>query len=193
MSHPADDHIGARIADYRKLRHLTQQALAQQAHLSRAYLARVEAGISPATPAVVAAVARPLQVDIAVLNGQPYVSQLQQDHLDQLIAPLAEALDVYDLGPDPEVTPRPLPRIAADVERLCGSTYATEYKGVGTQLPGLLAELTTALASVPDRSDDERRTAALLSWCYWVSYESAGTGRAAPSCAWRSTSPAATA
>jgi transcriptional regulator with XRE-family HTH domain len=171
MSHPADDHIGARIADYRKLRHMTQQALAQQAHISRAYLARVEAGLQPATPAVVAAVARPLQVDIAVLNGQPYVSQLRQDHLDQLVAPLADALDMYDLGPDPEVTPRPLAQIAEDVDTLCARTYATEYKGVGAKLPGLLSELTTAMASVPERSDEERRVAALLSWSYWVSYE----------------------
>ncbi|MFW6695398.1 helix-turn-helix domain-containing protein [Streptomyces sp. MAR4 CNX-425] len=171
MRHPADDHIGARIADYRKIRHLTQQALAQQAHLSRGYLARVESGLQPATPAVVAAVARPLQVDIAVLNGQPYLSQLQQDHLEQLIAPLSDALDMYDLGPDPEIAPRSLAQIAADVDSLCARTYATEYKGVGTELPGLLSELTTAMASVPDAGAEERRAATLLSWCYWVSYE----------------------
>src|SRR4051794_2322765 len=108
MPHPADEHTGARIADYRKLRQLTQTALAERAFLSRSCIAKVERGLAPASPAVVAAVARVLQVDIAVLNGQPYVSELRQDHMDRLIAPLSEALDMYDLGPDPDITPRPV-------------------------------------------------------------------------------------
>ncbi|GAA1897164.1 helix-turn-helix domain-containing protein [Streptantibioticus ferralitis] len=170
MPHPADEHIGTRIADYRKLRQLTQTALAQRAYLSRSCIAKVEAGLVPASPAVVAAVARVLQVDVSVLNGQPYVTELQQDRLDQLIAPLAEALDVYDLGPDPDITPRPVDQITADVKQLCVGACATEYKGIGTKLPGLLAELTTAMAIFPP-GQEQQRAAMALSWCYWVAYE----------------------
>lgn len=170
MPHPADDHTGARIADYRKLRQMTQTTLAERAFLSRSCIAKVERGLAPASPAVVAAVARVLQVDIAVLNGQPYVSELKQDHLDRLIAPLSEALDMYDLGPDPDITPRPINEISADVDDLCTRTCATQYKDVGTELPAILAELTTALSMLPP-GRNRQQAATCLSWCYWVAYE----------------------
>ncbi|ANW21301.1 helix-turn-helix domain-containing protein [Streptomyces clavuligerus] len=169
MPHSQDDHIGARIADYRKLRHLTQAGLAQRAGVSRTTVAKIEAGLSPATPPIVAAVARVLEVDVAVLNGQPYLSELQADHLDRMIAPLSDALDLYDLGPDPDITPRPMHRIAADVDRLCAQACATEYRYIGTRLPALLGELTTAFAVLP--AADRQRTAATLGWAYWTAYE----------------------
>lgn len=170
MPHPADEHTGARIAFYRKLRHLTQAGLAQRAFVSRGTIAKVEAGLSPATPAVVAAVARALELDVEVLNGQPYLEEMRQDRLDRMITPLSVALDMYDLGPDPSVVPRSLAEIEADVHALCAATCATEYKGTGSRLPGLLAELTTALSLVPEGAE-RRRAAAALSWCYWVAYE----------------------
>jgi XRE family transcriptional regulator, fatty acid utilization regulator len=170
MPEGIEEHTGARIADYRKLRQLTQTALAQRAFLSRSCIAKVENGLSPATPTVVAAVARVLQVDVAVLNGQPYLSEMRQDHLDRLIAPLSEALDLYDLGPDPEITPRSVDRIARDVHVLCAGAFATEYQDIGSRLPGLLGELTTAVSLLPAGAE-LRRAAAALSWCYWVVFE----------------------
>ncbi|MBH5338417.1 helix-turn-helix transcriptional regulator [Streptomyces pactum] len=113
-----EEHIGARITDYRKLRQMTQTALAQRAFLSRGCIAKVERGLAPATPSVVAAVARVLQVDVAALTGQPYTPELEQDRLDRLIRPLSDALDMYDLGPDPEVVPRPLEQMEQDVRSL---------------------------------------------------------------------------
>ncbi|MCC3769247.1 helix-turn-helix domain-containing protein [Streptomyces sp. UNOC14_S4] len=171
MAHIADDHIGARIADYRKLRQLTQTGLAQRAYVSRGTIAKVEAGLTPATPAIVAAVARVLEVDVAVLNGQPYASEMQQDKLDRMIAPLTEALDMYDLGPDLDIMPRPVNEIAHEVNGICLSACATEYKGVGERLPGLLSELTTAVSLLPRSSPDRRQATVSLSWCYWVAYE----------------------
>lgn len=170
MPHHSDDHIGARIADYRKLRQLTQTGLAQRAFVSRGTVAKIEAGLTPASPAIVAAVARVLEVDVAVLNGQPYMSEMRQDKLDRMIAPLSDALDLYDLGPDLDITPRPLDAISTDVKRLCINACATEYKGVGSRLPGLLGELTTAFSLLPN--DREKQQAAVaLSWAYWVTYE----------------------
>jgi transcriptional regulator with XRE-family HTH domain len=169
VPHPADEHTGARIADYRKLRQLTQAGLAQRAFLSRGTIAKVEAGLTPATPAIVAAVARALEVEIAVLNGQPYMEELRQDRLDRMVAPLSNALDLYDLGPDPHITPRPLRVITAEVEALCKQTCATEYKGVGERLPGLLGEFTTALSLL--NGAERQQAAAALSWLYWVAYE----------------------
>ncbi|MFF5569034.1 helix-turn-helix domain-containing protein [Streptomyces sp. NPDC012623] len=171
MAHSSQEHTGARIADYRKLRQMSQTALARDAFLSRSTIAKVEAGLSPASTAVVAACARALQVDVAVLYGQPYISELRQDHLDRLISPLSNALDMYDLGPDPDITPRPISRIADDVAVLCSGACATEYKNVGARLPGLLGELITAVNVLPLGSAEYRSASATLSWCYWVSYE----------------------
>ncbi|MFE7132278.1 helix-turn-helix domain-containing protein [Streptomyces sp. NPDC057638] len=170
MPHSSDDHIGARIADFRKLRQLTQSGLAQRAFLSRGTIAKVEAGLSPATPTIVAAVARVLEVDIAALNGQPYVSEMRQDHLDRLISPLSDALDLYDMGPEPAIRPREIGLIAAEVSTLCARTCATEYRGVGERLPALLGELTTAISTLPP-GPVRIRAAECLSWCYWVAYE----------------------
>ncbi|MFC0602020.1 helix-turn-helix domain-containing protein [Streptomyces palmae] len=170
MPQGTEEHIGARIADYRKLRQLTQTALAQRAFLSRGCIAKVERGLAPATPSVVAAVARVLQVDVAVLTGQPYISELQQDRLDRLIAPLSDALDMYDLGPDSHVTPRPLAQLEQDVRELCAGACATQYRDIGSKLPGLLGELTTAISELP-QGRDYQRAAASLSWCYWTAYE----------------------
>ncbi|MFF4478827.1 helix-turn-helix domain-containing protein [Streptomyces sp. NPDC001520] len=170
MPQSIEEHTGARIADYRKLRQLTQTALAQRSFLSRGTIAKVERGLAPATPSVVAAVARVLQVDVAVLNGQPYTSELRQDHLDRLISPLSEALDMYDLGPDPHITPRPIDQVESDVRALCAGASATEYKDIGSKLPGLLGELTT-MVSLLSPGENYRRAASSLSWCYWVAYE----------------------
>ncbi|WP_052852386.1 helix-turn-helix domain-containing protein [Streptomyces avicenniae] len=170
MPLPADDHTGARIADYRKLRQLTQAGLAQRAFVSRGTIAKIEAGLSPATPAVVAAVARALEVEVAVLNGQPFLEEMRQDQLDRMIAPLAIALDMYDLGPDLSIRPRPLSEVSAEVGELCKAACATEYNRTGDRLPGLLAELTTIISGLPEGAE-RRRTAAQLAWCYWVAYE----------------------
>ncbi|MFJ1746625.1 helix-turn-helix domain-containing protein [Streptomyces sp. NPDC088116] len=169
MPQSPQEHTGVRIADYRKIRQMTQTALAQRAFLARSTVAKVEAGLSPATPTVVAALARALQVDTAVLYGQPYISEMRQDHLDRLISPLSEALDLHDLGPDPDVRPRATEQIAADVKALCARSCATEYKGVGTELPGLVGELTTAVALLS--GEERRRASESLAWAYWVSYE----------------------
>jgi hypothetical protein len=40
------------------------------------------------------------------VTGQPYAAELRADELDVLIRPIREALDVYDLGADPDITPR---------------------------------------------------------------------------------------
>ncbi|WP_326598803.1 helix-turn-helix domain-containing protein [Streptomyces sp. NBC_01803] len=47
MPRPADDYSGARIADFRKPRQLTQAGLAQRAFPSPGTIAKVEAGLTP--------------------------------------------------------------------------------------------------------------------------------------------------
>ncbi|RKN46843.1 helix-turn-helix domain-containing protein [Streptomyces hoynatensis] len=173
MSYPANEHTGVRIADYRKLRRWTQEGLAQRAAVSLGMIKKVEAGLVPASPALVAATARALHVDVSVLYGQPYVSQLRQDEIDSLITPLTEALDLYDVDPDPDIRPRPVHELHIASGELVRLFRATDYRRVGERLPGLLGELTTVL-SEQQPADDRRRAAAALATTYWIAHQFAG-------------------
>ncbi|WP_052847367.1 helix-turn-helix transcriptional regulator [Streptomyces avicenniae] len=170
MPHSADEHTGARIADYRKLRGLTQQALAARAFANRGTIAKVEAGLAAASPALVAAVARALSVDPGALHGQPYLPELQQDRLDRIIAPLSEALDLYDLGPDPAITPRSPRVLLGQVDHLMRLTRQAEYVRIGALLPGLLGELTTAQV-LASGAEERRLLAGALASTYRTAHE----------------------
>ncbi|MFG2844683.1 helix-turn-helix domain-containing protein [Kitasatospora sp. NPDC048296] len=149
MPRHVSEHTGERIAQYRKLRHLTQRELAARAHISYSMLTKVEQGAKPATPAVIAAVARVLSVQTVDLTGQPYLTELRQDELDVLIQPIREALDLYDLGADPDVTARPIDELHVDAEQLCALVRETHIKDAARALPALIAEATTAAHTAP--------------------------------------------
>ncbi|ARF75669.1 transcriptional regulator [Kitasatospora albolonga] len=137
-------HTGARIKRLRLERHLTQRALSDLSQVPYSTLTKTEQGVLPASPHLIASVARALRVDVATVTGQPYVTELRADELDILIQPIREALDVYDLGADPDVAPRPLRLLQDDAEQLLGAVRAGEIKQVASQLPGLIIEATTA-------------------------------------------------
>jgi transcriptional regulator with XRE-family HTH domain len=143
------EHTGTRIARIRKLRHLTQTGLAQQANISYSLLMKIEKGHRQATPAAIASIARALSVPVTDLTGQPYLVELQADQLDQLIQPIRESLDVYDLGADPDIQPRSAAEIAEDADRLCALVRATDLRTAAAELPALIAEATTAAALRP--------------------------------------------
>ncbi|MFE9250560.1 helix-turn-helix domain-containing protein [Streptomyces sp. NPDC007088] len=138
------DHTGARIKRLRLERHLTQRALADLSTVPYSTLAKVEQGVTAASPHVIASVARALRVEVATVTGQPYAAELRQDELDVLIRPIREALDVYDLGADPDITPRPHRLLADDAEGLLAIVRAGEIKKAAGQVAGLIQEATTA-------------------------------------------------
>ncbi|MFC8015793.1 helix-turn-helix domain-containing protein [Streptomyces cinereoruber] len=146
------DHTGARIARLRLERHLTQKALAELAGISYSALTKVEQGRLEASPFVVAACARAMRVEVATIQGQPYQDALRADQLDVLITPIRAALDVYDLGADPEISPRPLHELREASERLCAAVRAGEIKRVAGEVAALIEETTTA-AHTHDSSD----------------------------------------
>lgn len=148
-----DESTGARIAHTRKVRQLTQRELADLSHVSYSTLTKVEQGVLPASPSVTGALARALSVPVTELTGQPYLEELRQDQLDGLINPIREALNIYDLGPEPDVTPRPVEELEAHAEKLCAMVRATNIKQVAAGLPALMHEATTtAHASPTDRN-----------------------------------------
>ncbi|MGW3166993.1 helix-turn-helix domain-containing protein [Streptomyces sp. NPDC001142] len=138
------DHTGARIKRLRLERHLTQKALADLSGVSYSALTKTEQGVLPASPHLIASVARAMRVEVATVTGQPYVAELRADELDVLIQPIREALDVYDLGADPEIAPRPHQLLHDDSEQLLAAVRRAEIKRVAGQLPGLILEATTA-------------------------------------------------
>ncbi|MFE1560880.1 helix-turn-helix domain-containing protein [Streptomyces sp. NPDC058734] len=143
------DHTGARIKRLRLERGLTQTALSDLSQVPYSTLTKAEQGVKPASPYVIAQVARALRVDVATVIGQPYVSELREDQLDVLVQPIREALDVYDLGVDPEIAPRPHQLLADDAEALLIAVRAGEIKQAAATVPGLILEATTAAHAAP--------------------------------------------
>ncbi|MFE3205640.1 helix-turn-helix domain-containing protein [Embleya sp. NPDC059237] len=160
---------GTRIAAYRQVRHLSQKGLAAKANISYSLLTKVETGALPASPSMIAACARALSVDVATLTAQPYMHELRQDRLDALINPIREALDLYDIGADEDTTPRDLAELEADAEELCRLVRAGDLRTVGTELPGLIAELTATVHAAPTAVRE--RSYAVLASAYRTAYD----------------------
>lgn len=150
MPRSDDDHTGTRIREQRKLARLTLKQLADRIPFSYSLLTQVECGARPASVDFIAAVARALRIDVTTLTGQPYVTELQQDRLAALVRPIREALDLYDLGPDPDLVVRPADQLIAAADGLCRTVRATRLRNAAVDLPGVIAELTTAAWQTPN-------------------------------------------
>ncbi|MER7851433.1 helix-turn-helix transcriptional regulator [Streptomyces bacillaris] len=142
MPKRSGDHTGTRIKEQRRLAGLTQRGLADRIPYSYSWLTQVECGARPASVDFVAAVARALRVDITVLTGQPYVTQMQEDRLAELIRPIREVLDLYDLGDDPQVTTRAVAELVSATAELCAQVRAAHLRAAATALPDIITELT---------------------------------------------------
>ncbi|MEU4038681.1 helix-turn-helix domain-containing protein [Streptomyces collinus] len=138
------DHTGVRIARLRRERHLTQQSLSELSGVPYSTLTKTEQGALPATPHVIAACARAMRVEVSTIVGQPFADELRADELDVLIRPIREALDVYDLGADPDIRPRRLGELRNEAEGLCAAVRAGEIKKAASNVAGLIEEATTA-------------------------------------------------
>src|SRR6266542_669851 len=138
--------IGANIAEARKLRGVTQHELAREAFVSFSLLSKVEAGHKPASPSLIAAVARALRVHVTQLTGQPYRGETADtDAIHAPIAELRREVTVYDLPPDEY--DRPVPALAELEQRVTAATQlrqAASYVKLGAALPALLCDLRAA-------------------------------------------------
>ncbi|HEY0692858.1 MAG TPA: helix-turn-helix transcriptional regulator [Kribbella sp.] len=135
---------GARIADLRKRRQLTQHGLAARANVSYSLLTKVESGSRPASEAFVAACARALGVDVAALTDQTPADGSADGHLGELLVRVETQLDLYDLDPDDSARPRPLDQLRAAVRQVNQVAQAAKYEQMAGLLPSLYAELHAA-------------------------------------------------
>ncbi|MDX3311607.1 helix-turn-helix transcriptional regulator [Streptomyces sp. ME08-AFT2] len=147
MPSPDEDHTGTRIREQRKLARLTQKELSQRIPYSQSLINAVERGARAASIDFTASVAHALRIDVTALTGQPYVTELQQDRLAALVRPIREALDLYDLDPDP--TTRPTPVLVAAANDLCQQVRATRLRNAAIALPDTITELTAAAGQTP--------------------------------------------
>jgi transcriptional regulator with XRE-family HTH domain len=140
-----DEHIGARIAVKRKLHGLTQWHLADRAGVSVSLLRKVEQGNKPASPALVACVAKALHVDRTDLTGQPYRTGVRkEDAVHELVPDIRRELVAYRLPPDDDL-PRPkLRQLRADVAEASQHRHRVDLFGLGARLPGVLRDLRAA-------------------------------------------------
>lgn len=125
--------------------------------MSASYLSMIERGQRAVTrQAILENLAHALRVSPGELTGQPFmpVDPLSAEaHMG--IAAVEAALDAYDLGTDPDVTPRPWPELSEAVERLNDVLRAdADYASLGGVIPGLLAELHATYVHDPGHRRD---------------------------------------
>lgn len=133
---------GENIAVLRKARGLGQAQLARTSGVSLSYLSKIEVGTRPATPPVVAAIAKALRVPTQRIYGQPFLGVTEQA---DLLNDLRGAVRRYTLPKEdvPEAA-----QLAADVTRAMELRAETNYLELLGMLPKLLGQVTaTALTA----------------------------------------------
>jgi transcriptional regulator with XRE-family HTH domain len=145
MAEGSEEYVGARIAELRNQRGLTQNGLAMRAHVSKSLLSKVECGQRPASAAFIAACARGLNVAASELLGQPYSDELRRDRLDALIQPIRVGMENWDVPLDWETPPRPASAIRSDTQRLLTQRRHGDYAPMLRGLPGVIDECVHAV------------------------------------------------
>lgn len=157
--------IGRRVAEERKLAGWTQAKLAREASVSLSLVRAVEQGRSPASPAFVSACSRALRVGVADLLEQPYQRTTRSEHeVHAAIPAIRRELAAYRIEPPDDVPARSLDDIARDVARASSMRHAVNLVDLGSEIPGLLAELRTAVHTLT--GTQRERAFGLLAECY---------------------------
>jgi transcriptional regulator with XRE-family HTH domain len=133
------DHIGARVAYWRRRRGLTQAVLAGLAGVSQSFISHVESGRKSIERRVtLVAIARALQVTVADLLGQP------GDPTDPLKGDVAVAAPairaaLIEIEEGERRTPRQEPgELAAAIAHMAELRIRSEYAAIAPLLPPLL-------------------------------------------------------
>jgi transcriptional regulator with XRE-family HTH domain len=128
---------GARVAELRKARGVTQAALARRAGISASLLSKIEVGDRTLTPGIAAAIARGLQISLGALYGEAEVSF----DLGMLLENLRTAVRRYDI-PDQAPVPDPA-QLRADLDQAITFREQADLVALLRVLPGLLTRATT--------------------------------------------------
>lgn len=136
---------GENIAVLRKARQMGQAKLAREAGISLSYLSKIEVGERPATPPVVAAIARAMHVTTARIHGQPFLGPSEQS---DLLNDLRGAVRRHTLPREDQPSPAAL---AEELKQAATLRSDARYLELLRMLPALLGRATAnALASDGD-------------------------------------------
>lgn len=136
---------GENIAVLRKVRGINQTKLARLMGISLSYLSKIETGLRPATPPLVAAAASALHVTTARIYGDPFADPSKQHELmnDLRAVVRRHTLPREDVPPPAE--------LAASLREAAQRRADTDYLSLLQRLPELLGKATaTAMASGGD-------------------------------------------
>ncbi len=161
------EHIGARIAAWRKIRGLSQRELGAEANCSWSLIGKIERGERAATPMVIAAAARALQVDRATLTGQPYPSQNRyEDQVHAGVAMVRRELAAYRLPPEQDPPPVDLTNLRARTRLISALRHQADLQGLGAELPEALSRLRSA--AYASSGTDRETIMAMLAEVYYA-------------------------
>lgn len=149
MPTPDDRSTGDRIREQRKRARLSQRELSARIPYSYSLLNQVECGARVATAEFTAAVAAALGIDITILTGPPYVTEMQHGRLTSLVRPIRESLALYDLDPDGTRPTSPADKLVREADRLCQEVRATHLRKAARALPGVINDLTLTVHTAP--------------------------------------------
>lgn len=133
-----NDRVGARVAKGRRVRGLTQTALARRMHVSSSLVSQVERGVTPASAAFVAAASRALGVPVGDLWNQPPDSfGTERRHVAELETAVMEGPDAIAIdGPVPD-----LDELSVALDRVAVLQRRSRYQESSQLLPDLIRGL----------------------------------------------------
>jgi transcriptional regulator with XRE-family HTH domain len=152
---------GARVAELRKTRDITQAALARRAGISVSLLSKIEIGDRTLTPGVAAAIASALQISLGGLYGEAAVAEDQ----GVLLEDLRTAVRRYDI-PDQSSVPE-FAQLRADLDPALTLREQSDHARLLRMLPGLLTRATT-YAHAAASSEGWALLAEVYSVVYWL-------------------------
>ncbi len=128
---------GARVAQLRKARGISQAALARRAGISAGSLSKIEIGDRVLAPGIAAALAGALQMSLGALYGQAEISADQ----DMLLEDLRTAVRRYDI-PDQAPVPE-LAQLRSELDHVITLRWQADLAGLLRTMPGLLPRAIT--------------------------------------------------
>ncbi|WP_165969057.1 hypothetical protein [Actinomadura sp. KC06] len=119
---------------------------------SSSMIRKIEQGDRPATPSLLAAVARVVHVAITDLTGQPYRSQTEgDDRVRDLIPPRRREVSAYNMAPADSGGPLPeLSQVRERVEAANKLAHNMVIFKLGQALPSVLYDLRALVHALPD-------------------------------------------
>ncbi|MFD7921369.1 helix-turn-helix domain-containing protein [Streptomyces sp. NPDC059740] len=158
MSHSTT--LGERLRVLRRARKLSTTQLAQRVAISPSYVQKLESGARKAGPDLLASLSQALRCPPEALSGAPALprdeERSQRDALS-LLPRLRRLMLCHEAPEDLDRAPRPLPVLAAEVDRIAAARRDGRYLSSAPALPAVLRELThTALTAT---AEDEARAA----------------------------------